>query len=224
MQTFSRTNRILNSIKTFGNIICFRNLEKNTNESIALFGDKDASGLVLLKSYNDYYNGYENNDKHVPGYKEMIKLLQSENIVSLSSLKDEREEQEFIKLYGKILRVKNILTSFDDFKGNEILNERDFQDYQSMYLELWEKYTKRKSNDAENINNDIVFEIELIKQVQIDIHYILHLLEKYHETNCKNKEILSQIDLAMSSSPNMRNKKELIEEFIKQMSLDVSIK
>jgi type I restriction enzyme R subunit len=224
LQAYSRTNRILNSVKTFGNIVCFRDLEKNSNDSIALFGDKDASGIVILKSYSDYYNGYDNNGKHVLGYKELIDKLKKQKVSSLSSFSDEKEEQEFIRLYSGILKIKNILTSFDDYIGNEILTERQFQDYQSIYLELYDKYRKIEKADAENISSDIVFEIELIKQVEINIYYILHLVEKYHANNCKDKEVLTRINLAISSSPSLRSKKELIEEFVKRMNVESDIR
>jgi len=123
LQAYSRTNRILNSIKTFGNIICFRNLEKATNESISLFGDKEASGIVLLKTYKEYYNGYEKDGKTIRGYKSLVEELQDKFPIG-ERIPGEKNQKEFIKLYGGILRVRNILTTFDEFEGNEILTER----------------------------------------------------------------------------------------------------
>ncbi len=116
LQAFSRTNRILNSVKTFGNIVCFRNLEKATNESIALFGDKEASGIVLLKAYDDYYHGYKNQDKEVRGYESLVKELQERFPVG-ERIIGEQNQKDFIRLYGGILRVRNILTTFDEFTG-----------------------------------------------------------------------------------------------------------
>lgn len=78
IQAFSRTNRILNSVKTYGNIVCFRNLQKATDDAIALFGDREASGVVLLKGYDAYYDGYEENGKAVPGYCDLIDELSGE--------------------------------------------------------------------------------------------------------------------------------------------------
>jgi len=218
LQAYSRTNRILNSVKTFGNIVCFRNLEKATNESIALFGDKEACGVVLLKAYADYYNGYKDGDKEIRGYKSLVdELLEKfpvgERIIS------EQQQKEFIKLYGAILRVRNILTTFDEFAGNEILTDRDVQDYHSMYIDLYNEFRKTIEEDKENINEDVVFEMELIKQIEINIDYVLGLIRTYHEDHINNRELLIDINKAIDSSVELRNKKDLINQFI--TSLDV---
>lgn len=218
IQAFSRTNRILNSVKTYGNIICFRDLKDETDEAIALFGNKDAGGIVLLKPYKDYYYGYEDKGEHVPGYEELIAyLVQKYPIVE--SIIGEENKKVFIKLFGNILRLKNILNSFDDFKGNEILSDRDFQDYQSTYIDLYQEFRPKDKADKENINDDIVFEMELIKQIEVNIDYILMLLAKYYETNCQDKTILVTIDKAINSSIELRSKKELIEGFIERVNL-----
>ena len=217
LQAFSRTNRILNSIKTFGNIICFRNLENATNESIALFGDKEAGGIVLLKTFKDYYNGYKDEDKQIKGYAEMVDNLQKqfrpgENIVG------EENQTNFIKQFGQILKTKNILSTFDEFNGKEILSERDFQDYQSTYLDLYSQYREKDKGQAVIINDDLIFEIELIKQVEINIDYILALVEEYHENNCADKEIKIKIKKALSSSFDLRDKTDLIEDFMNTLT------
>lgn len=218
LQAFSRTNRILNSIKTFGNIVCFRNLEKATNESIALFGDKEACGIVLLKAYVDYYQGYKDNGKEVRGYESLVNELLEKFPVGEQIL-GEQNQKDFIKLYGAILRVRNILTSFDEFIGNEILTPRDVQDYHSMYIDLYNEFRKSTDDVKENINDDLVFEMELIKQVEINIDYVLGLIKKYHNDHIKNRELLLDINKAIDSSVELRNKKELINQFI--TSLDV---
>jgi type I restriction enzyme R subunit len=218
LQAYSRTNRILNSVKTFGNIVCFRNLEKATNESIALFGDKEASGIVLLKAYGDYYNGYMDGDKEVRGYASLVAELLEKFPVGQRII-GEQNQKDFIKLYGAVLRVRNILTTFDEFAGNEILTERDVQDYHSMYIDLYNEFRKRTETDKENINDDLVFEMELIKQVEINIDYVLGLIKKYHEDHTKNRELLVDINKAIDSSIELRNKKDLINQFIS--SLDV---
>ncbi|MFZ6022348.1 MAG: type I restriction endonuclease subunit R [Patescibacteria group bacterium] len=218
LQAYSRTNRILNSVKTFGNIVCFRNLEKATNESIALFGDKEASGIVLLKAYADYYHGYQDGDKAISGYKSLVEELIEKFPVGERPL-GEQAQKDFIKLYGAILRVKNILTTFDEFAGNEILSARDFQDYHSLYIDLYNEFRKGTEAEQENINDDLVFEMELIKQVEINIDYVLGLIKKYHEDHTKNKELLIDINKAIDSSVELRNKKDLINQFI--TSLDV---
>lgn len=218
LQAFSRTNRILNSVKTFGNIVCFRNLEKATNESIALFGDKEASGIVLLKAYGDYYHGYKDGDKEVRGYESLAKELLERFPVGERIL-GEQNQKDFVRLYGAILRVRNILTTFDEFAGNEILSDRDVQDYHSAYIDIYNEFRKSKEEEKENVNEDVIFEMELIKQVDINIDYILGLIKKYHEDHTKNKELLLDINKAIDSSVELRNKKDLINQFI--ASLDI---
>ena len=222
LQAYSRTNRILNTVKTFGNIICFRNLEKATNESIALFGDKEAGGVVLLKTYDEYYNGYKKGDKDIPGYADLVDDLQEKFPVG-EQIIGEQNQKEFIKLYSAILKVKNILSTFDEFSGNEILSERDVQDYHSMYINLYNDFRGKSKGDNENVNDDIVFEMELIKQVEINIDYILALIKKYHEGHLKDKEIVISISKAIDSSVELRNKKELIEQFIDSLTPSTNV-
>ena len=221
IQAFSRTNRILNSVKTYGNIVCFRDLQKETDEAIALFGDKEAGSVVLLKGYDAYYNGYDEDGKHYPGYTELIDEL-TQRFPLGQEMIGEQNQKDFIGLFGAILRLKNILTAFDSFAGNEILPDRDMQDYQSVYIDLWHEIKPEKS-EKENINDDIVFEIELIRQVEINIDYILMLVEKYHDGNCEDKEILVTIDKAINSSIQLRSKKELIDNFIRTVNVSTEV-
>ena len=212
IQAFSRTNRILNSVKTFGNIVCFRDLQEATDSAIALFGDKDATGIVLLKSYNDYYYGYtDDSGKHQKGYEERIaELIQKYPLGG--QILGEKAEKDFIVSFGNILRLRNILSTFDEFDGQQILSPIDFQDYTGIYNDLYDKY--RRDPKGVNIADDIVFEMELVKQIEVNIDYILMLVAKYHQSNCKDKEILIAIDRAIKSSFELRSKKELIESFI----------
>ena len=214
LQAFSRTNRILNSVKTFGNIVCFRNLEKATNESIALFGDKEAGGIVLLKPFDDYYNGYDEKGKHHQGYCELLSELIQRFPITTSQIIGEQNKKDFIKLYGNMLRVKNILSCFDEFAGKEIISLRDLQDYQSIYIDLYNEYRKQKKHDSEDINDDVVFEMELVKQVEVNIDYILNLIREYHKSHLNDVEIKINITKAIDSSVELRDKKELIEKFI----------
>lgn len=222
LQAFSRTNRILNTVKTFGNIVCFRNLEKATNESIALFGNKEAGGVVLLKTYAEYYNGYKDEDKDVAGYADLVGELQDKFPVG-EQITGEQNQKDFIKLYGAILKARNILSTFDEFAGNEILSARDVQDYHSMYINLYNEFRGKNKGDSENVNDDIVFEMELIKQVEINIDYILALIIKYHESHLQDKEIVISISKAIDSSLELRNKKDLIERFIESLTPSSSI-
>ena len=216
IQAFSRTNRILNSIKTFGNIVCFRNLQRRVDDAISLFGDKNASGIVLLKSFKDYYYGYTDaKDALHPGYADMIEELMTKFPLSEPQIIGEQNQKDFIALFGAILRMRNLLLSFDEFAGKEILSERDLQDYLGRYQDLRDEWKRRREDkQKEDITDDIVFEIELIKQIEINIDYILLLVKKYHDSHCEDKEVLIDIRKAMDASPELRSKKALIETFI----------
>ena len=222
IQAYSRTNRILNSVKSYGNIVCFRDLQQQTNDAIALFGDKNATGIVLLKSYEDYYYGYEDDKgRKQMGYEERIAMLLQkyplgEQIIGESAKKD------FIVSMGNILRLRNILSSFDKFQGMEILSERDFQDYIGTYTDLYEEF-KPKPGESESIKDDLVFEMELVKQVEVNIDYILMLVSKYHQSNCTDKEILGSIDKAIKSSLALRSKKDLIDNFIERINANTDV-
>ena len=216
IQAYSRTNRILNSIKTFGNIVCFRNLQKRTDDAISLFGDKEAGGIVLMRGYKDYYYGYQDTEgKDHPGFVDMIEELVEKFPLVDERITGEQNQKDFIVLFGAILRMRNLLTSFDEFAGNEILSERDLQDYLGRYQDLRDEWRERKpAGEKEDITDDIVFEIELIKQIEINIDYILMLVQKYHDSHCDDKEVLVTIRKAVDASPELRSKKALIESFI----------
>ena len=185
IQAYSRTNRILNSIKTYGNIVC----------------------------YKDYYYGYTDKDgKLKPGYILLVQDLQDKFPLDEQIL-GEKAKKEFISLFGAVLRMRNLLVSFDDFAGNEILTEREMQDYTGKYIDLRDEFVKG-GKDKENINDDIVFEVELIKQIEINIDYILMLVKKYHDSHKNDKEVLISIQKAIDSSFELRSKKKLIETFV----------
>lgn len=222
IQAFSRTNRILNTVKTFGNIVCFRNLEKRTNDAISLFGDKEARGIVLLKTFDEYYNGYKTDNEEVKWYTTLVKELQ-EKFPLWERILWEKVQKEFIKLYSGILKIRNILTTFDEFEKKEILTERDIQDYHSRYIDLYNEFRKGKDDEKENINDDLVFEMELIKQIEVNIDYILELIKKFHQNNLKDKEILADINRAIESSVELRNKKDLINQFIQTLEISSSV-
>lgn len=202
IQAFSRTNRILNSVKKFGNIICFRNLEDRVNSAISLFGDENAGGIVLLKPYHEYFTEYQ---------ERLSELFQrfplGEEILG------EAAEKGFITLFGKVLRLLNILTCFDEFEEDNPLSDRDEQDYRSIYVDLYDKWRKDPV-EPKIINDDLVFEIELMKTVDINIDYILMLVQKYRDSHCDDKVILADIKRAIGATPSLRNKRDLIDAFI----------
>ena len=217
IQAFSRTNRILNSVKTYGNIVSFRNLEDRLNEALAKFGDENAHGVVLLKPYKDYYYGYDDNGKKFEGYKDLVEKLTSK-FKPGELMQSGQEQKEFIKLYGAILKVTNILSSFDEFKDQELINERDKQDYHSVYIELYNEFRNGAKRDKTDVSEDVVFEMELIKSIEVNIDYILGLVKKYHDSNMEDKEILVTIQKTIMASPDLRNKKDLIMAFIESLN------
>jgi len=214
IQAYSRTNRILNSVKTYGNIVSFRDLEDATNDAIALFGNKNAQGTVVLKPYADYYGDYA---------EKVTELL--DRFPLGQPILGEAAQKSFVELLGAILRLQNILTSFDDFAGNEILTPRQDQDYRSIYLDLYAEFRKGEDADKESITDDVVFEIELIKQVEINVDYILMLVQRYRDAHGdgQDKEIRAEITRAVDSSPTLRNKKDLIEDFVDSVTTDGEI-
>lgn len=223
IQAFSRTNRILNSVKTFGNIVCFRDLEQETNDAIALFGDKEANGIVLIRTFDEYYFGYDDNDGHKDGYVEVIDKLRTDFPLGIQII-SEKEKKRFIALFGLFLRLRNILSSFDRFEeeGMKVFTDREQQDYQSIYLDIYDELRKDKP-EKEDISDDLEFEMELIKQVEVNIDYILMLVAKYHDSNCEDKEILAKINNSIGGSTQLRSKKELIEGFIASINTDTVV-
>ena len=212
IQAYSRTNRILNSVKTYGTIVSFRDLEEATNDALALFGNKDARGVVILKPYADYYGEYE---KHVAELLQRFPLDDAPYV-------GEANQKAFIALFGAILRLRNILTSFDEFAGNELISPRDFQDFQSIYLNLYAEWRGAKDAEKESINDDVVFEIELIKQVEVNVDYILTLVQAFRDSigNAdREMDALMTIQRAVDSGPSLRNKKELILQFVDSVSV-----
>ncbi len=210
IQAYSRTNRILNSVKTYGNIVSFRDLEEQTNDAIALFGNKNAQGVVLLKPFGDYYVEYE---------AKVAELLAAFPLGM--PVVGEEAQKEFVNLYSAILRLNNILASFDEFEDRHLLTSRQRQDYQSVYLEIRDILRPAGDGEKERINDDLVFEIELIKQVDINVDYILMLVDRYRRErgDGDDREIRAEITRAIDASPTLRNKKDLIEAFVERISV-----
>ena len=236
LQAFSRTNRILNAVKNCGNIVCFRNLEEATNKCLGLFGDKDASGIVLMRPFDDYYNGYDEMQKngqmkHYPGYVELVQqLLEKFPLNKLKDLASEKERKEFIKLMGAVLKMQNLLTSFDEFTIDKVMvdekldfNEFKMQDYLGWYNSHYEIYKKEKAEQggkSETIDDEVIYELELVKQVSIGIDFILALVAQYHESNCQDASIRVKIEKALDASLDLKDKKELVERFIDRQTPD----
>ena len=209
IQAFSRTNRILNSVKTYGNVVCFRDLHEKTDEAIALFGNEAAGGLVLLKPYKEYLEDYLEKINELRARFEPGQMIASE-----------AEQKEFICQFGKILRLRNILASFDDFGDDDVIGEAEFQDYRSVYVDLYAEMRRAADVEKEVVNDDLVFEIELVKQVEVGVDYVLMLVEKHRGEagDGEDKEIPVEIRRAVTSSPSLHNKRDLIEDFVHTVS------
>ena len=214
IQAYSRTNRILNSVKTYGNVVSFRDLEQETNDAIALFGNWEAGGVVLLEPYAVYY------DKYAGAVAELV-----ERFPVGAPIIGEAAQKAFIALFGAVLRLRNVLVSFDEFAGDSLLSDRALQDYQSVYLDLYQELRRERDADKEPIDDDLVFEIELIKQVEINVDYILQLVEKRRAAagDGEGKEIRATISRAIDASPSLRNKKDLIEEFVDSLTVTADV-
>jgi type I restriction enzyme R subunit len=213
LQAFSRTNRILNSVKTYGNIVCFRDLEKETTDAISLFGNKEAGGIVLLKPFKDYFEEYQ----------EIVSKLQEQFDPGIIP-EGEQAQKNFVNLFNAFLRLQNILTSFDEFSGNEILTSAEVQDYRSTYLETRNQIIVRQA-DKESILDDVIFELELVKQVEINVDYILMLVKSLQESTDSNrdKEIKVAIERAVDSSYSLRSKKDLIQKFVEDLTVEANV-
>lgn len=205
IQAFSRTNRILNSVKAFGNIVCFRNLEENVDEAIGLFGDPKAGGIVLLKPYDVYFAEYAEKLAH---------LREEFSFDVLDEPMGETEEREFIQTFSAILRLRNILSSFDTFEDDDTMGAWELQGYQGMYLDLRDEYRRRERAEKESIADDLVFEMELVRQTEINIDYILMLVERRHGDNMRDREIAERIRSSVAASPELRDKQDLIDRFL----------
>ena len=173
-----------------------------------------------MKGFNDYYYGYEDVDgKKYPGYVEMMDKLMSKFPLSDPQIIGEQNQKDFISLFGAILRMRNLLIAFDEFADKEMITERDLQDYLGRYQDLRDEFGPRgKRGESTDIIDDIVFEVELIKQIEINIDYILMLVKKYHDSHCEDKEILVTINKAIDASHELRSKKSLIENFISKIN------
>ncbi|EMZ7505216.1 type I restriction endonuclease subunit R [Campylobacter upsaliensis] len=211
LQAYSRTNRILNSVKSFGNIIAFRDLQKNTDDALALFSDENAKGIVFLRSLEEYLHGYtdEKGQKH-KGYNELLQELTG--TFPLESFRQATlktsQKKHFLSLFGELLKLRNILEIFDDFSDS--LSDRDKQDYQSHYISTYEELRKDK-DEQENALDEVEFEVELLAQVEVSIEYILELIAKYHKDQATNYEPILKL---LDSSLSLRSKKELFLRFI----------
>lgn len=225
IQAFSRTNRILNKVKTFGNIVCFRDLEKHTQNAIRLFGDENSINIILEKSYNDYIYGFKNQEtgEEVKGYLDICNELQSK-FPEPTEIKEEKDKKEFAKLFGEMLKVENILKNFDEFENFEkIISDRDIQDMRSVYVDIREDILNSKNNEEKNKIDfsDIEFQIELLKTDEINLDYILALILEKSKENQNTESLKEEIRRIIRSSLGTRAKEELIMDFLDNTDLSI---
>ena len=227
IQAFSRTNRILNKMKAFGNIVCFRNLEKATKDAIKLFGDENSINVIIERSYDDYINGFTDEDTGVvfKGYKELCEEI-IEKFPEPTEIKLEKDKKEFVKLFGEILKRENILRNYDEFSSFEkIISERLKQDMKSVYIWIKDESISPKPPIIDPDKpifdfSDVEFHIDLLKTEEVNLDYILALiLEKAKEQGSNNEMLKEEIRRLIRSSLGTRAKEELIIEFINRTDL-----
>jgi len=211
IQAFSRTNRILGEQKSQGNILCFRNLKKATDEAITLFSNKDAIEVVVMPEYEDIAKKF---DGALLGLKEIAPTYQDVN-----DLETEEDEAAFVQAFRKVMRNLNVLQSYTDFDWNDLpLDEQEFEDYKGKYLDLYEKVKRESQKEKISILDDIDFELELIHRDRINRAYILKLLKDFKEEKEPSKSEAQKkaiIDL-LGGDITLRSKRELIEKFIEE--------
>lgn len=208
IQAYSRTNRILNEQKSQGNIVVFRNLKNRTDEAITLFSNKEAIEVIIMKPYEDYSARFDE------AFKNMLEVAPTPD--SVNDLETEEGELSFIKAFRDLMRVKNILTSFSDFKWDDLkMSEQLFEDYKSKYLDLYDKVKGDHQKEKVSILEDVDFELELIHRDEINVAYIIQLLirlksQKQKDASKAEKEIFN----LLNTESTLRSKRELIEKFI----------
>ncbi len=225
IQAFSRTNRVLNKVKTFGNIVCFRDLEKATKKAIKTFGDKNDINIILEKSYEEYIDGYvdEETGKTIRGYVEICNEI-VEKFPEPTEIELEKDKKEFVELFGEVLRAENILRNFDEFENFEkIILDRQMQDMKSVYVDIRESIINRDKKDKNNIEqidfSDIEFEIDLLKTDEINLDYIIALILEKAQENKDIDSLKDEIRRIIRSSLGTRAKEELIMDFINKTNL-----
>jgi len=208
IQAYSRTNRILNEQKSQGNIVVFRNLKNATDEAITLFSNKEAIEVIIMKPYEDYVKKFNE------AFIVLLKITPTVN--SVNDLQTENDELEFIKAFRELMRIKNILTAFADFKWESLaIGEQLFEDFKSKYLDLYDKVKSDHQKEKVSILEDVDFELELIHRDEINVAYIIQLLIKLKsKVRADVAQTEKEIFNLLNTEAHLRSKRELIEKFI----------
>ena len=227
IQAFSRTNRILNKVKTFGNIVCFRDLEKATKNAIKTFGDDNSVNIILEKSYNDYINGFKDEEtgKSVKGYINLCNEI-VKKFPKPVEIEKNQDKKEFAELFGELLKTENILKNFDEFENFEkIISDRQMQDMKSVYVDICEEIRNAGKDDQNNSNeqgidfSDIEFQIDLLKTDEINLDYILELILEKTKEHDDIETLKSEIRRIIRTSLGTRAKENLVINFINKTDL-----
>ena len=212
LQAFSRTNRVEKSTKPFGNIVCYRNIKKRTDEAICLFSKTDTVDDVLMKDY-DYYLKLYNDYVH--------KLLQiAPTPASVDSMQSEIEQREFIVVFRELSKLLLILKTFVEFnleKDQLALSEQNYEDYKSKYHLIYENVKNTKEAEKVSILDDIDFAIELMESDKINVAYIMNLIRNIEFKNKEQREkdvehIIGELD--RTDNANLRKKVDLLKTFL----------
>ena len=227
IQAFSRTNRILNKVKTFGNIVCFRDLEKATKNAIKTFGDDNSVNIILEKSYNDYIKGFKDEEtgKSVKGYIDLCNEI-VKKFPKPVEIEKNQDKKEFAELFGELLKTENILKNFDEFENFEkIISDRQMQDMKSVYVDICEEIRNAGKDDQNNSNeqgidfSDIEFQIDLLKTDEINLDYILELILEKTKEHDDIETLKSEIRRIIRTSLGTRAKENLVINFINKTDL-----
>lgn len=221
IQAFSRTNRIYNATKTFGNIVTFRDLEKATTDAIKLFGKTETADILLERSYEDYMNGYIEAGQEQQGYLEVVKELQ-ERFPDPTTIIKESDKKEFVTLFGQFLRLDNILQNYDDFMSLQALQELDVTD-----MEALADFKGRFHLDDEAVVVLSQLDIPSVREIQ-DYRSAYNDIKSWYDNERRNQQnndseidwdaVVFEVELLKSQEINLDYILELIFETNQKVS------
>ncbi|MEH6742688.1 type I restriction endonuclease subunit R [Hyphomonas sp.] len=213
IQAFSRTNRTLGQLKSQGNVVCFRNLKEATDTAIRMFSDKNPVETILLEPYEHY------RDQFNAALEALLAIAPS--VDSVDGLISEEDQLRFVKAFRAVMRLRNVLTGFSEYNATDLqLHPQAFEDYKSKYLDIHDRVKKGEDGETVSIVDEIDFELELIQRDEINVAYILNLLNQANKDAAKGDTSESErkrdaVLNLLGNEPQLRSKRELIEKFIR---------